>query len=581
MDNLENLKRTIDGARHEDYERTLERARFYKQIVTGESQDYLVVSYAPRETPEQKKQRIALYHTRTKDVSARISSQFEKVGTVETVSAIENERGETPAELSRFVSRFSGETLKKWINKKALYYNFIDPNSFEALLYNEAQADLYPVIFSAENSLNFKIKNGRPEWFVGCVYVTIVKDKQKIKLCDYTLLAAGEELFAFEIPEGGRIIPGYQETEPLETYEANNKTYYIYRNQTTTKETPARRWGYLDDTNNAGKTFVSILDSAEFQLRDLINRKSEEDLSLALHSFPQKMQIAESCQYTRGNDVCNGGTLSLSGKICPACKGSGKKTISSVQDVMLVKPPSDQEEKEYFIPLTDRVKYIEMPFDIVKHQGEKVEKLPKDISVSIFGVDIEERPKGGSTTATAINNYNDSINQVLSKYADSVSDMWAFNVRLAAQYLGIEEVRASLKYPGDFELMSAADWTAMLKANKEAGAGADVLAFINAQIIKKLTNEDGDAVKRSMLIYKLRPFVGVPDEILKTHLNLLPNNSIDKFIYLNIERILNELLTDSPDLLDSSFPIINKLVREKAAALVLEEFGSASFRDNL
>ena len=62
----QNLEKCIEGYTHKHYDYTCELAHFYSQIVTGEGYGELIVNYKPRETDQQKVQRVEITQNRTK-----------------------------------------------------------------------------------------------------------------------------------------------------------------------------------------------------------------------------------------------------------------------------------------------------------------------------------------------------------------------------------------------------------------------------------------------------------------------------------------------------------------------------------
>ena len=70
------LLRVIQGYKHANYERTVELAEFARQIITGEAYGELVFNYAPRETEEQKVQRVDISQVRTKAIAGKIEGFY-------------------------------------------------------------------------------------------------------------------------------------------------------------------------------------------------------------------------------------------------------------------------------------------------------------------------------------------------------------------------------------------------------------------------------------------------------------------------------------------------------------------------
>jgi len=69
------------NAPHSAYMDAVDYAKFWKSIVSGLNQDEIIVSYKPRETPEQKAQRVRLYVSPTKTCSQRASVNMARLRT--------------------------------------------------------------------------------------------------------------------------------------------------------------------------------------------------------------------------------------------------------------------------------------------------------------------------------------------------------------------------------------------------------------------------------------------------------------------------------------------------------------------
>ena len=73
------LKQVIKGYKHKYYEYTVQLSHFYDQIVTGTGYGELIVNYKPRETDQQKEQRVRITQNRTKSIAGKIEGFFKRV----------------------------------------------------------------------------------------------------------------------------------------------------------------------------------------------------------------------------------------------------------------------------------------------------------------------------------------------------------------------------------------------------------------------------------------------------------------------------------------------------------------------
>ncbi len=73
------LSRAIAGYKHIDYARTVELATYYEQVATGVGQGELVINYKPRETAQQKVQRVEITQNRTKSPYGKVRGFYRRV----------------------------------------------------------------------------------------------------------------------------------------------------------------------------------------------------------------------------------------------------------------------------------------------------------------------------------------------------------------------------------------------------------------------------------------------------------------------------------------------------------------------
>jgi hypothetical protein len=555
---LEKIFKCIDGKRHEHYEYTKEKAEFYEQLVTGLDQDELIVSYKPRETEEQKKQRIRLYHDRTKDVCNRISAQFDKIATVEHVAQMTytDNNEVASSKLSSAVSLFTDcdpKTLQQYVFERCKYYNMVDPNAWLIVAYmvkDGGEILSYPIEFDSDDVADYKYSFGKLDYLIVFEEVTVrLPKKQKKEVKAWYGFEANNQVLVIEAISNAQDDEYLAMVANAELITVGNKSYYVVQTPTPNSVTPAIRWGYVPDSATDNETFVSIYDAATSQFKDLISRKSEYDLSLALHTFLQKFQVAETCQYRPENepfDRCVNGRLSSSGSECPSCKGTGVKVHTTAQDVIFVKP-ADTANGEQNIPLSEMAHYTAMPFDIVRHQSEIVDKLPKEISISVFGVDVNTRPSG-NPTATEIKNHYDSLYAVLYAFAQQVSNIWTFCVYRIAEQHGISaNLVAAHKYPKDFDLMSDADYVTLLDNAKKSNAAYPIIEAYEDKIINKLYPDNPSKAQLVKILRKFMPFKGLQQSTIDTTIATLPSNDKNKVLYLNNDLIFTDMLEENPD----------------------------------
>ena len=572
---IEKIKRVIDGHRHKYYMHTVTKAEFYKTLVTGVGQEHLIIQYKERETALQKKQRVHLTHTRTKSAANKIKAMFNRVFEVEKLKDKIDYREPDPDKLGMLrdrISQFKGKkSLDKYLNDSSLYYNFVDPNAWLLIGYTAPVSDTgqimerpysFPIEIPAAVAVDYAYVQEELQYLITCQKV----EAHSETIREYYGYSSGLQVYMVEV-NSEVMQTGFYPPEPDMKLKYSDGDWFIYVTDVVTDDVPAMRFGYIPDYETDRNTFAGILDSADQEFMDLINRKSEYDISLALHTFLQKFQIAEPCEHEDGNDMCVHGTLSISKTECPNCHGTGLQIHTTAQQAVLVKRPQSKDE---WIPLSEMVKYVDMPFDIVKHQSELVEKLPRQISVTIFGVDITERPVQ-NTTATAIINYFDSVYAVLGQFADQYSELYMFAVRSTAEAAQLADgLSIQHKFPRDFEMLSLGELLGILDAAKKAGAPDEVIKNIEMDILSKQSNDSPDHLKLFEAKRVFKPFKNIPLVLIAGILNGLEDSNEFKIRYLYNDTIFDNIMEDSPE-----FVLMGKQDQERLVAEQAEKIRQA------
>lgn len=553
---IQRLSQVTGGQTHEYYDRVKKKASFYKKIVTGKDQAELIVQYRERETDAQKEQRIKLTNTKTKSASGAIMATLDKIRQADeqvvykiayTDARDDQDNTEANELLKAMSNYYGGSTVKKYLDQ---FYNktvTCDSNAWLVNAYtqdDDGDEQLHPIIYPSHMVVDWKVKNGVE------VYCT-VKEKRTVKnqtVNSYTVFTKGYILVAIQYLEALKdsgIYPADKEFQDI------GKEYRLYTYELEDPNLmPATRFGYIRDIETNGETFVSILDIAEYEFKDLISTKSEYDITRILHTFLQKMQVAEPCTFSQPYEAmggtiekCQGGRLNLSKDVCPGCGGSGLKFHTTPQSVMLVKQEDEESEKTY-IPLSERIYYPSMPFEIVEHQYKLTRQLPKDISVAIFSVDISEK-QNPNVTATAIQNFYDAIYNVLADYADQFSYLYKFIVKTSAMYLGVaDNLVVTHKYPRDFKLVSAPELAILLKQLQESNAGYEVIKATKRDLMRKIAKDDPMMLKKAEIQDKFRPFRSLSQTERQIELATLPVDDVNRVLYIYFDFIMDAILAD-------------------------------------
>ena len=545
--------------KHADYHRTIELALLYKQIVTKVEQDKLVISYKPSENETQKQQRINITKSKTSAVSAQVMSQFDYIKStpriVDSIIYVENagDKVSETQKLNALVSRFYGrQTLQQYLEEKQRHYSAIDPNAWLIIELDE-QGEAMPTTVNSENAIDFLTRGGITEYLITLSIINNVK-------------------YLYAYAKGIKIVyiqDNANATFPTSPNYVIENGYRVWVETNGTSETPAIRFGYTPDDSTDGRTFVGVMQPATEDYKDLINSKSELDLSFALHTFLKKYAYVDSCDYQDSETPhfrCTNGTLVAVGGAtkgtCPSCKGSGIKTHTTTQEAILVKKPT--EDMPSVLKLQDMEFYSTLPIDIVDRQIAKVDSIVKGIPTSIFGVDLNRRSMGFAT-ATEINAFLDAIAMTLIPYSEKISQNYIFSVTAMAEIMSIDEgLIVSHKYPKRFKMETLGELLIMLNDAKIAGANSEILWNIEKQIAE-IQNADNPAQILLMKVKRrYKPFKSLSADAQMLELANLPPDSRTKMLYSYLDEIFTAALLKYPALLQYDQAAQDKIIFEFA-----------------
>lgn len=529
--------------RHEYYKHTVDVAKFAYQIMTGEDQREIVISYRPNESEPQKEQRFRLYNSRTQYVGNKILATFNEVERVEAVVDSITYQTEGPNKdllTSRVSKYYRKEHLQKYVHDTVRRLNFYDPNAWIVNEYFTKDASekaySYPMEVFSNEVFDYGYKMDDLQYLLIGQNVTIRKsDKEDKNVIKYTIYGIGHAY---------RLIEESKDSDPkLEKVKIEDTVYTIEYFPTKTTFCPAVQIGYIRDPETKWNTFVTPLNPAKHILKDLINNKCEYDLHKALHGFLQKFAYAEKCGYidTSTNDKCSGGTLRISGATCTKCKGTGKRVHTSVQDVILIDLPESKDEQ---IPLRDYIYYAEIPKHIIDGYRDDVAKLEIDVSYAVFNKDTFTKAEVAST-ATEVRLSRQSVYNVLNPFGNCVSRVVKTLTMLVADAAAIVDgLTVDYGLPKDYKLDSIEELIDQRKSAIDAGSPYDIVSYFDLQVLAKQNQDNPIFVDQVKAQEKWKPFRDKSKEETIFIISMLPEFDPDKILYTYFEKIFMEIWED-------------------------------------
>jgi len=321
-----------------------------------------------------------------------------------------------------------------------------------------------------------------------------------------------------------------------------DKTYFVFKSyQPLIGFAPAFRLGYERDLQTNGRTFQNPFEVAMPYFEKMIERVSELDLTMKLHTFPQKLQYVNKCPGITKEKKCIGGKL-VDGSQCTGCKGTGYKVHTTAQDVVLLPMPQSKDE---MLDLSKLIEYKAPPSDIINIQREYLKDLKADAIQAVFNSDVFVQTSIAKT-ATEKTYDMESVYDTLTPFANKFSEVWkdVVSVLVALAKLKVEEITIVHAFPSDLKLKTTQMLLAELQAVNDSQAPSFLRDTINEDIAEILYSDSDLTMQKHKVKRLFYPFNGKSmDEInLATTSEFVPK--FDKVLYFNFEKIFTEIEKD-------------------------------------
>lgn len=589
------IETIVEKINHENYDRVVDLASFYKKLITGDKIEELLQQFVMREDATLFKQRKLITQSITPSVAATIMKPFFKVGRVKAVVYDLDFEGKDSADekktdLKLAISKYNGKkSLEDYLNLRLVELNFSDPNSFIVTEFDtpeqgpqgEVLAKVQPRPFevSSKEAINYFYDNDILQWLVVRQDIEVEqiaedeKDKPGYKftiylknfaitftqICSDKLNISQENVVvSFEGPNG-----------EVKAFKTGNDLFIVEEFDPRVGDVQAYRVGYKRDLVTEGKTFVSPLHDAMPYFMKSIKTVSEFDLSMALHAFPQKFQYCDRCT---GDGIveCKSGQ-SVEGGNCKVCNGSGLKIHTSAQDALLLRLPPPDERKDKMIDLASMVHYEHPPIDILEFQKETIKELKQESYEAVFNNEVIS--KGiVAKTATEIGFNMDSIYDTLQPFADNYSNCWKHIVHVIAKLRDVADAIIDHKFPKDFKLKTITDLLTELQAATTSGAPGYIRSQIALSIAEQQFIDQPDQLKRIIVKQQFFPF---PDKSPTEIAFIISNNLTterNKTLWAHFDQVFSEIESEQTDsevyLYDLAYDKIKALVDIKLQTLI-------------
>ena len=615
-------------AKHQDYERVVDLADKYMKFSTGEKIGSLLIHFVPREDPALFTQRMALTKSITPSIASAIQNPYNQALRIKNVREdIKVKNEQRLVTIQQMMKEFYGAKRKKvtglktWMDTRFRSLTFTDPNSWVVAEWDTPPNDRTPIKprpfeVPASWAYNFSNVNGELKWLwvnQPIVYKTIrpagvpvaqVGSKLAPQITPIVGPGALIASTARVIPPSGPTVPDkdgaikapgerwtlydedltlvYEQVDPVylekigykmaanEMLVNINKVYYIQRSaEPKVGYVPAFRIGYVTDPFTQDRTCVNPWHQALPFFQKSLKTVSEQDITMTLHTFPQKYQYVSKCMGLSREVKCRDGRIPNTNDTCTVCKGTGYKIHTTGQDVVYLPMPDGPED---MIDLEKLSAYKAPPIETVRFQNEYVLQLEQQALRAVFSSSVIVRAAGpaqGSNPVTAtqadidIQGVYNAIEGFTEKYSEVTREFITLFGVLAGEPL--EDISVTHEFPADLKMKTVLMLLADLKASTDAGAPQFLVQSINDDLANLTYAGD----PKGLLMYRVKtafmPFIGKGREEIALAIGSQYVPKEAKVLYMNFDQIFTEILEEDPSFYDKDTRTQNEAVKKKVA----------------
>jgi hypothetical protein len=618
-------------AKHQDYERVVDLADKYMKFTTGENIGSLLIHFVPREDPALFVQRMALTKSITPAIAAAITNPFTQAMRIQNIREglkVKNERllpiiqGMSKEFYGNKRKKVTG--LKSWMNKRFKTLSFTDPNSWVVVEWDTPPNDQTPIKprpfeVPAAWAYNYLDVNGELKWLWvnqpityrtvkgASVPITSVPTPinapspmggnsflastakvvprvtptspdrfggikaagERWTLYDEDMTVVYEQVDPVYLEKSGYVM---KEGESIIFYETQNVYYLMKVAYPKVGYPTAYRIGYITDPFTQDRTFVNPWHNAMPFFQKSLKTVSEQDITMTLHTFPQKYQYVSKCMGESKQKSCRDGRIPNTNDVCTVCKGTGYKIHTTGQDVIYLPMPESPED---MLDLEKLSAYKAPPIETVRFQNEYVLQLEQQALRAVFSSSVVIKTSGptGSTdpvTATQAEIDIQGLYNAIEPYTEKDSELRKEFITLFGILAGerLEDIEVTYEYPADFKMKTLQMLLMDLKSSKDAGAPQYLVRIINDDI----ANLAYVGSPKELLMYRVKsafmPFAEKSPEEIAEAISSQYVPKEPKVLYMNFGEIFVELLEEDPGFYERSTDVQNKAVKAKVAQYI-------------
>lgn len=510
------------GERHPWHTRTVDLAKQYRALATGDGLDSLLRQYVERESEEAFKQRVKYTQHICTSVVGNLASTLTKVPRSNYQRILLSTDTATAEGLEATISTFyAGGSLDDYVKTRWLEMNTTDPNAwvvveFEPFDNTKQRAAPYPFEVSSANAVDFTLENGVVSSLTAQSKVAFPpKDGQERSGTRFTAYLANQTVTLTELPpEEASALSGWKDKTYNGNYFRAGST--VYRLDFPVPHNagfvPACRVGFSRDLYTDGHTYVAPYHNAIPLILKSIKVNSELDLTMGKSAFPFRLEYAPPCDAPG----CISGYLA-DGSECGTCNGSGhKKTVTSAQERFVLPLPK---AKADVFDLDNLLIFKSPPVEILEFQRKYIDDLTAACKAAMFNSDIFTKQQV-SDTATGKRIDLESVYDTLFSCALGMGAFWKFLVTACATFTEqAKGLNAELRFSKDFKLKGLNDLLLDLESANRSGVSPDVRRSIQADINRLIFSEAPRELAKTTIKERFNPFSGFTEDMVQVALS--------------------------------------------------------------
>lgn len=539
-----------NNKRHPDYDRTVKLAAKYRQLITGENAEELLLRFVRRESTEMFDQRVQITALLTEAWADTLMNPFYRIGRLDNIKKlIAFDKSVANADLrvqeieDRLLTFYGTDPLEKYLGGRFVELTFTDPNAFLAVEFDafdnvREKAWPYPVEYSSAEAICFQYVNNVLQ------YLVVQKDKNFLMYLPNEVIRLTEVKVPQNVVWGenlaDQIVDGYWQC-------ANDRVFQVELFRPNAGEVQATRVGYKSDLRTNGRTFVNPFHATLKFFKKSIKVVSEADLTASLHAFPHVSTWEEVCDGFPDRQISCRKGYTLQGDKCARCNGAGVITHynTSTQDAITIPAPKPGSPPPIVTP-ENAIVFKSPDVAILEWQDSKVDKLKAEAINTMYSSEVLQKTTI-QDTATGQSLKRDEVYNTLHPAAENTSSKWKFFTRITAAFLDNPKPKLLYEFPSDYKIQTVDELLAQLAKANDSQGPASLKQAIALDIAAKIYVDDDYALLKEVVKAKWIPMLGKSEDTILMLISLDKLTDEEELLWIHSDSIFDELENEEPE----------------------------------